>query len=80
MPAATKNKAAAALASQFKQLLDEANRLSNRDHKAFAEILADVYGHTIDNEPNEAPLDLDWTLSDGGVAKALYEELTGKCL
>lgn len=65
------------LAKRLNLLLKDIWRLDDSGLAEFTDLMKDAYEHTIAYNPAEPPLELDWSLSEGGVCKQLYEELTG---
>jgi hypothetical protein len=57
--------------------LERASRLPARQAKRLQQHLRSVYRYANDGDINP-PLDIEWTLYHAGVAKGIYEELTGQ--
>jgi hypothetical protein len=58
-------------------ILEASMRLQGREEHELHQLLRDVYYHTMDGEPSEPPLGLDWSLRHGAAAQTIYEDLTG---
>ena len=53
---------------------------SEQERAEFVELMAQVYRHTVDGDPNPTPDLREWTLAEGSICKAIYEEFTGQTL
>jgi hypothetical protein len=65
------------MVTELHDWLENARRLPARQARQLQTQLKAIYRHTMHGD-NPPPCGLDWTLSQGGVAKAIYEELTGE--